>query len=212
MADSSSIPFGPLSPIIAAIISALIGAAVTYFIIHKKSKVSFYVEKSDNITSALTKLGKPITFNCDDKIMHQLSTGGVVVRNIGNVSIANFCFDILFKCGHSAIFVDAVSENKKLVENVIVERTNPGADMPSFSVKMPYLNAAEFFKLRLLFDGDNGDIDICFRMENVTSRIVKQNSVVENALDTTEAISSMFSFPGIIMAGIGVLRRELLGK
>ena len=115
---------GPLSPIIGAVIGAVIASLVTYFIVVRRKYLMFWIIKSNDIAFPLRQqamlLRQFFSIKIGDRRFHNLNKSTVPVKNIGNIAIQHLSFDVVIPGEHTAVAV-ASARNLDLRRSVQVE-------------------------------------------------------------------------------------------
>jgi hypothetical protein len=173
---------GPLAPVIGAIVGGLIGAFVTYRMVVKRKVLSLRISESEDLTLALREHHRFMSFRIGDKEMLNLNRCSVTVRNVGNVSIANVAFNVVIDGKHGVSLAEVSAGNIKLRDEIRIEKVGDNID-PLFNVSVPYLNAKESFEVDLFFDGATNKCNAYCRMEDVTVKIHRGKTAIEEALD-----------------------------
>jgi hypothetical protein len=173
---------GPLAPVIGAIVGGLIGAFVTYRLVVKRKALAFRVSESEDLTLALRQHHHFIAFRIGDKEMLNLNRASVLVKNVGNVSIANVAFVVVINGNHSVSLAEASGGSIELRREVKIEQVGEKYD-PVFNVTLPYLNPKESFEVELTFDGVTSECDAYCRMEDVKVKIQRGKTAIEEAVD-----------------------------
>jgi hypothetical protein len=173
---------GPLAPVIGAIVGGLIGAFVTYRLVVKRKALAFRIGESEDLTLALRQRHQFMAFRIGDKEMLNLNRSSVLVRNAGNVSIANVAFVVVIDGRHSVSLAEASGGNLDLRREITIEQKGYNID-PAFNVSLPYLNAKESFEVELYFDGVTSKCEVYCRMEDVNVKIQRGKTAIEEAVD-----------------------------
>jgi hypothetical protein len=173
---------GPLAPVIGAIVGGLIGAFVTYRLVVKRKVLVIRVDESEDLTLPLRQRHKFMAFKIGDKEMLNLNRSSILVKNAGNVSIANVTFSIVVEGIHDVALAEASGGTLNLLREIKIEQIEGRVD-PIFNVSVPYLNAKENFEIELFFDGETSKCDVYCRIEDVSIKIQRGQTALEQALD-----------------------------
>jgi hypothetical protein len=161
--------FGPL----ATIIGAVIGAAVTYFLVVKRRRLVFWVAPSEDLTSSLRSHHNRITVTVGGQGFFNLNRGTIYVENIGNTSIDPFAFDVEIPGKHEGYLAELVGGEPQLREAISITTDQPPPTMnPALHVQLSsFFNPKESFKLAVFFDGDAVDCTIQCRVADVKTKV-----------------------------------------
>jgi hypothetical protein len=163
--------FGPLSPILAALASAIITALVTYYVVAQRRAVTFWISKSDDLTLPLRKHHRHIVFKIGDVEMLNLNRAFVSVKNRGNVAIKDFAFDIEVPGQHENVWLETTIKDDKLkhaLKSVPVKKNDP--DRSELAVSAEFLNPREVLSFVVFFDNTTDDCNVHCRLENTRVR------------------------------------------
>lgn len=87
---ASLIPYFPLIAIVGPIAGALIGAAITYFFVVKRKRVTFYISPTEDLMQGLRQHLATAVLRLDNRDVLELNRATVTVKNNGNASIKEF--------------------------------------------------------------------------------------------------------------------------
>jgi hypothetical protein len=180
---------GPLSPIIGAVIGAVIASLVTYFIVVRRQYLMFWILKSNDIAFPLRQqamlLRQFFSIKIGDREFHNLNKSTVRVKNIGNIAIQHLSFDVVIPGEHTAVAV-ASARNLDLRRSVQVESKYDDIKIPidpMYAISTSYLNPKESFEIALFFDGKVDECEVYCRMEDVKIKIRRGGTLVEQIFD-----------------------------
>lgn len=156
----------PLITIFGPIIGAIIGAGVTYFLVIKRKRVTFWLAHSEDLTTLLRSHRRIISIKVDDKDVRTLNRTKVAVKNTGNTTIAGLTFQVVILGEHGFVAPEVSAGDVKLEQAIQTELTK-GPD-PYVVVTVPFLNPKEAFEVQIFFDGKTGDCEVHCRMEDVS--------------------------------------------
>ncbi len=140
--------YAPFITVFGPIIGALIGAAVTYFLVVKRKKVQFSVIESEDITLPVQREQRNIVFKIGDREMLNLNRASIFVKNAGNSTIENFDFKIEIPGDHGHTLTDKITKDEHLRRGIDVEPIKQAIPLSSaFQVKVPFFNAKEMFEI-----------------------------------------------------------------
>jgi hypothetical protein len=74
--DLSGLTFGPIAPIVGAIVGACITAGVTYFFIYKRKVVTFWVSETEDLTLPLRQHHSFVRFKVGDSELVSVRPSG----------------------------------------------------------------------------------------------------------------------------------------
>jgi hypothetical protein len=172
--DLSGLTFGPIAPIVGAIVGACITAGVTYFVIYKRKVVNFWVSETEDLTLPLRQHHSFVRFRVGDSDLSNLNRGRVVVKNTGNTAIANLAFDIEIPGTHAMHLAEHHATSQKLYQAIQIDWDKPPKTSdPRFHIIVPFLNPKEKFDILVFFDGTTDRCNIHCRIEDVRA-LVKQ--------------------------------------
>jgi hypothetical protein len=143
--------FGPLAPIVGAIVGATIASLVGYFILQKRKRVKFWVSKSDDVTLPLRRDHKHIVFQIGGRNFVNLNRAMVFVKNVGNTAISGFKFDIEIPDQHQEYLAELIVDDSELRKAIKLEwnelkiTTNPRCHVHV----APFFNMEEGFEVLL---------------------------------------------------------------
>jgi hypothetical protein len=192
--------FGPVAPIIAAIIGALITAGVSYLFVHKRRQVSFWVRRTANLTEGL----KPyVSLSVEGSEVHALNRAAVVVVNSGNSALKDFEFEVRIPGHHGVCAVKAESSDALLEKAVKVVKSYSSVSEILVNVVVPFFNPKEVFEVVLFFDNEPDECEVRCRMEDTSVKVrrgfyVPRPSVGEIAKMGMVPLLAMLTTVGLI--------------
>lgn len=161
--------FGPVGPIIATLITALLSAGIALFITQKRQRVDFFVGATEDLTLALRRNRPNVSVKVDDKELLNLNRAIVAVRSSGNDVIKDFVFEIRVEGKHDFFVADIRSQRVELKNScALQQRHDTKAD--AAIVTVPFLNPKEAFSVTILVEGVSHKLDVRFRMAGVKAR------------------------------------------
>jgi hypothetical protein len=164
---------GPLAPIVAALVSAGIGAAITFLFTHKRKRLAFTIRKSEDLTSPLRQHHGLISFRFGLREVSSLNRAVVRVRNTGNTTIKDVKFDITLFGSHPFYLSEVSLRDPAMVRGIKTERPmGDSSNSPALNVTADFLNPKESFEILIYFDGEVEQPDVYCRMEEV--KIIKR--------------------------------------
>ena len=171
--------FGPISPIIAALLGAAIAALSTYFMLFKRRVIMFWISDSEDLTLPLRKSNPFVTFKVGENEFSCLNRAKIVVKNSGNEVINNFFFDIEIPEKHGYVSFETSTKDVKLQQSIHVTAApeNHVVMGGKFFVTSDYLNKKDKFTLFVFFDGKTRNCQVRCRLEN-TKVIIKRGDEV----------------------------------
>jgi hypothetical protein len=172
--------FGPISPLIGALIGAL-GATLLFVLGRERKRVVFFVEAAEDLTLALRKHHTIVALRIGDQEVLNLNRAAVQVRNTGNSAIQKFAFDIVVPGVHKLAIAEKSAEDAKLADAIIIQHDDTAFDT-TFQVSIPFFNKKERFEVFVLFDGKADEVKVHCRMENLRYKIHRGQSVREDVL------------------------------
>jgi hypothetical protein len=175
MIDLSAIQ--PINAIIAAIITAVSGLFVAYFVSTKRKKITFRIWRNNDLNLPLLPNQWNVRLSIDDRTFNNLNIVIILVRNTGNDSIYGLNFDIEIPGNGSEFLIRSFSPDKKLQQSVKVtyEELNQARQIQKYPVThvilSDFLNPDESFKLFIFTDTVPGDCVINCRIADVKSTV-----------------------------------------
>jgi hypothetical protein len=201
--DNAQISYiGPLAPIIGAIIGGAIGIAGTYYFVAKRKRLAFWVTKSEDLTSALRRHHREIIVSVGGQGFLSLNRSTIVVKNIGNVSIGDFKFDIEIPGEHQSYLTDVLAQDAELGKAITVTMDQPPRTLnPTFHVNVnTFLNSKETLKIAIFFDGEAEDCRVRCRIADVYSKVKVGEPFKWSEFNRVEVLPLLLM--GIASAGI----------
>jgi hypothetical protein len=182
MGDWWTSTIGPAAPIVGALLSAIIGGAITLLIVHKRKKLTFIVRKSEDLTAPLKQHHGLISFRFGLRDVNSLNRAAVRVRNTGNTTIKDVKFSVLIFGTHAFHISEISLGDSAIVRGIQTAWSVPdNADTPTLYVSADFLNPKETFEVLIYFDGDVEQPDVSCRMEEVKVAIRQQGEFTETA-------------------------------
>jgi hypothetical protein len=173
----------PIITIFGPIIGALIGAAITLRFVVKRKRVTFYLYRTEDLTSELRKKLSVVVLRLNNRDVTELNRGTVMVRNSGNAPIINFQFDIMIPGEHELRLADKFSEDSNLHQAIDIAWDDPASTYNHrFKIKVPYFNPKENFTISVFFDKNPDDLAILCRIEDVKCKIRDPDYIYSNTL------------------------------
>jgi hypothetical protein len=172
---------GPIAPIIGgggAIVGALIGAGVTYFLVVKRKVVRFAITKTEDFTLPIRQGHDFLEFSVGERKLANLNRASVSVSNGGNTALQQLKFDVVIPGQHGTFIPQFSSSDEKLLEEIKFEMEAKDDLRLRFSV--PYLNRKEAFRVGLFFDGATVDCKLNCRLEDVAVKMSEVDIPREN--------------------------------
>jgi hypothetical protein len=164
---------GPLAPIIAAIIGALITAVVAYFLLARRKILSFWIADSEDVTLPLRRHHSDISVKVSGREFQNLNRASIFVKNTGNTSIAPCAFDVEIPGEHIQFLAELTTKDPDLRRAIeITWDESQVTNDPRFHFRVsPFLNATESFEVLFYFDKETNKRNIHCRIEETKTKI-----------------------------------------
>jgi hypothetical protein len=198
---------GPLAPIIGAMLAAVIGAAVTYFLVVKRKTLGFWVTPAEDLSAGLRGHGRQIVVSVDGQGFLNLNRATVVVKNTGNESISGIRFDIEVPGEHRGYLADVIVDSVELRKEITIATDHPPlTNSPIFHVNVAtFPNPKESFKIAVFYDGEVSNCVVRSRIADVRSR-VKEGEPAQFSvllyLTLQEARGPVLAAVGLLLAAV----------
>jgi hypothetical protein len=175
--------FGPIAPIVGAMVGALIAAAVTYFVVVKRKRVTFWIRETEDLTAPLRKHHPDISIKIGNNEYKNMNKGSVLIRNMGNQAVENFAFDVALPGRHGVIMTNLKwRDPTATMDQLGVELVTDSNNMPlRFSI--PFLNPNESLELDLYFEGEPVGCNVSCRMQDLKIKMRRGGTFTENVLN-----------------------------
>lgn len=170
---------GPLAPIIAAVMGALITAIISYSILHKRKAVTFWIARSIDITFPPREGHSEISFRVGGREFTDLNRASIFIKNTGNTSIPSLEFDIEIPGEHQEFATELITSDHQLRKSLKTTSDEiPVNKDPKMHVSVSsFFNATKSFEVLVYFDHETRDCNVYCRMEDVKSTIKRSTYV-----------------------------------
>src|SRR5262245_28710674 len=149
--------FGPLSPILAALVGATITFFVTYFVVTQRRALSFFISNTEDLTLPLQKHNRHVVLRVGDAEMLNLNRAFISVRNRGNVAIKDLLFEIEVPGAHDHAWLELTTKDERLRNAFKIQQRQEGSREWKFEVSAEFLNPKEFIRFVIFFDSVSDD-------------------------------------------------------
>jgi hypothetical protein len=214
--DLSGLTFGPIAPIVGAIVGACITAGVTYFFIYKRKVVTFWVSETEDLTLPLRQHHSFVRFKVGDSELANLNRARVVVKATGNTAISNLTFDIEIPGAHPMYLAEHHAESPKLYHAIQIDWDKPPKTSdPRFHITVPFLNPKEKFDILVFFDERSDRCNIHCRIEDVRAPVKRGDYFSIFDRDSLRALAKSEGGPrllGSILTALGAIVGLVLTK
>ncbi|MFH1343102.1 MAG: hypothetical protein ABIL01_18145 [Pseudomonadota bacterium] len=173
MSDGSFVQYAPFITFFGPIIGALIGAAITWYVVVPRKEVTFWVSEPEDITRPLLKHYPEIKFRVSGRDFDSLNRSMVVVKSTGNRSVNELKFDIEIPGLHTEFLAELGVENEALRKSIGISWDEPRkTEGPRFHVDVtPFIKPKEAFRILLFFDGSASECLVHCRMDDVEAKV-----------------------------------------
>jgi hypothetical protein len=212
------VKYAPFVTFFGPIIGALIGAAITYYVVVARKQLTFWVTESEDVTAPLKRQYRDISFNVSGRQFATLNRSSVFVKSTGNRSTGELKFDIEMPGEHIEYLADIETDDGELKRAIKVSWVEPRQTVdPRFNVTVsPFMKPKESFKILLYFDGVAENCLVHCRLDDVSTTVkngeyVSFWSAFARAQPQLKAwITLAAALAGVGMAATGKAVRDVL--
>lgn len=167
-----SVSFGPIGPVIGAIIGAAATLTVGYFITHKRRRITFSLYKAEDVTIGLRKQNRHVALKFEDGEALNLNRARIRSQNTGNTAVGKFVFEIRLFQNLSYYYTDVISNTSNIP--ISIEPISGQGSMNELLVRVSvdFINPSEALDFVLWYDGPTVNPEVRCRIEDVKTIIV----------------------------------------